>query len=189
MPGLPGAQSRVAVPALALGQLVGVLSADSTIPIAFGAEDEAALSTVATLFATSYETLRALERAEEATAATPSAPAPDPVGSRPVAELRFYDGDGSTFLDGEYLIKGVAGRILWSLLRQHDAEGRVEFTNKELRLDPSLDMPGFKDNLASRLILPRRRLDARAAPVRLTKTGRGRSRLDVEADVTLVAAG
>ena len=57
MPGLPGAQSRVAVPALALGQLVGVLSADSTTTIAFGPEDEAALSVVASLFAHAYETL------------------------------------------------------------------------------------------------------------------------------------
>ncbi len=156
--------------------------------MAFGPEDEAALSTVAALFATSFETLRALERAEE-TVARP-APAnrgePDhPRDSQPVARVRFYESDGSTFLDDDYLIKGVAGRILWSLLRQHEADGRIDFSNKELRLDPTLDMPGFKDNLESRLILLRRRLEERSAPMRLVKSGRGRFRLELDAPLEL----
>ena len=185
MPGLPGAHSRVAVPAFALGQLVGVLSADSRDKVAFGPADEAALSVVASLFASAYETLRAEERAADPTlpGATPAGgAAPD---DRAPVRVRHFAVDGSTFLDGEYLIKGVAGRILWALLGEHDRNGRTEFTNKELRLDPSLDMPGFKDNLESRLILLKRRLDEREAAIRMTRTGRGRFRLEVERPVRL----
>ena len=101
------------------------------------------------------------------------APAPRPETTR----VRFFAVDGSTFLDGDYLIKGVAGRVLWVLLGHHEREGRIEFTNKEVRLDPSLELPEFRDNLESRLILLKRRLDERDAPIRIEKTGRGRFRL------------
>ena len=186
MPGLPGAQSRVAVPALALGQLVGVLTADRAQSAAFGPEDEAALLVVASMFATAYETLRAEERAAEVApvAAVPTTP-PPAASAAPATRIRHYPADGSTFVDGDYLIKGVAGRILWTLLQQHLAEGRSEFTNKELRLDPSLQMPGFKDNLEARLILLRRRLEERGGPVRMLKAGRGRFRIEVDRQLVL----
>jgi predicted pyridoxine 5'-phosphate oxidase superfamily flavin-nucleotide-binding protein len=187
MPGLPGADSAVVVPAVALGQVVGVLAAERTAPVAFGPADEAVLGIVATILANAVEVIRAAERdvvGEEAPVRTPAAPASRPA----VTTVRFFAVDGSTFLDGEYLIKGVAGRILWSLLREHVAAGRVDFTNRELRLDPSLEMPGFKDNLESRLILLKRRLDERDAPVRIEKTGRGRFRLDVATSLRLEVA-
>ena len=102
--------------------------------------------------------------------------------------MRYFAVDGSIFLDGDYLIRGVAGRILLSLLEQHLADGRIDFTNKEIRLDPRLELPGFRDNLDTRLILLKRRLDERGASIRLEKTGRGRFRLLVEGDVRLEQA-
>lgn len=93
------------------------------------------------------------------------------------------------FVDGAYLIKGVAGRILTSLLRQHRDEGRVDFTSREVRLDPTLELPSFRDNFDSRLILLKRRLDERVPTIRIDKTGRGRFSLVVEGLVALEEVG
>ena len=62
-------------------------------------------------------------------------------------KVRYFAVDGSTFLDGDYLIKGVAGRLLWALLQHHEREGRTAFTNRELRLDPSLELPELREHL------------------------------------------
>lgn len=190
VPGLPNAESRVAAPVQALGELVGVLMVESPDAVAYGPGDDDVLTVVGSLLGNALEHLRALERdGDDSTAPSDTrsgvAPTSPPATSAPTVLVRHFDVDGSTFLDGEYLIRGVAGRILWALLRSHTADGRVEFTNKELRLDPTLDLPGFKDNLESRLILLKRRLDERDAPVRIEKTGRGRFRLDVAVPVAL----
>ena len=180
VPGLAGAQSVVAVPARAMGQLVGVLAVETTEPIAFDETDQALLSVVASVVANAVETDRARELRVDDGDQGPPVPGPpgEPVAG-PAAVVRCYPEDGSVFVDGEYLIKGVAGRILWSLLQAHAEDGRVDFTNRELRLDPSLGLPEHRDNLESRLILLKRRLDERDAPVRIDKTGRGRFRLRV----------
>jgi len=183
VPLLPKVQSRVAVPAMALGQLVGVLVVESDQLVAFDANDEALLTIVASVVANAIEAERTQARAAEATTrATAPAPAPSTASS---THVRFYASDGSTFLDGDYLIKGVAGRILWCLLRQHEDEGRSEFSNREVRLDPSLELPEFRDNFESRLILLKRRLDERGSPVRIEKTGRGRFRVVIETALRL----
>ena len=188
VPGLPNADSRVAVPAMALGELVGVLTVESPHSVAFGPYDEAVLKVVASLFANAIEVERSRERSAEVAPATPR----DEPRARPDAaaatHVRFFEVDGSTFVDGDYLIKGVAGRILWALLGHHARDGRVEFTNREVRLDPTLELPEFRDNFESRLILLKRRLDERAAPIRIEKTGRGRFRLAVDGPVRLEAA-
>jgi hypothetical protein len=181
LPGLAKAESQVAVPAMVLGQLVGVLVIESETKVAFRVEDEALLAVVATLVASAIEIDWAHERAagdagDGEVTSRPAVVPPSPASTR----VRFFAVDGSTFLDGDYLIKGVAGRVLWVLLTHHAREGRVDFTNKEVRLDPSLELPEFRDNLESRLILLKRRLDERDAPIRIEKTGRGRFRLLVD---------
>ncbi len=188
MPGLSGVDSRLVVPAMALGQLVGIIVAESSRPAAFDPLDEQALGAVAGTVANAIELLRTLEAddvASRSTAADAAATAGQTVVETRPVDVRHFAVDGSTFVDGDYLIKGVAGRILRSLVAQHVRDGRVDFTNRELRLDPTLDLPGFKDNLESRLILLKRRLDERGAPVRIEKTGRGRFRLVVAGPVRL----
>lgn len=182
MPELDGAGSRLAVPAMAMGELVGVLVVESERGVAFGHEDERTLVVVASYLASAIEMDRARERETQ-----PRAPAPPVVVATtgPATLVRYFSVDGSVFLDGDYLIRGVAGRILWALLEQHVASGRIDFTNKELRLDQRLELPGFRDNLDTRLILLKRRLDEREARIRLEKTGRGRFRLLVDGDIRL----
>jgi adenylate cyclase len=188
VPGLADAQSQLAVPAMAFGQLVGVLLVESRSVAAFTPEDEAALTVIATLVANAVEAERSADGDEESIPATAADP-PDVAPTGAAAQLRFFPVDGSTFLDGDYLIKGVAGRLLWALVGHHEREGRVDFTHRELRLDPSLELPPHRDNFENRLVLLKRRLDEREAPVRIEKTGRGRFRLHVSAPLRLEAAG
>ncbi len=188
VPGLAQANSRLAVPAMALGRLVGVVVVESSRHAAFDQTDVSALQVVGSVVGAAIEGIRAEERAADARRPDEDRPQPVPSGGRETL-VRFFAVDGSTFLDGDYLIKGVAGRILWSLLRQHRTEGRVDFTNREVRLDPSLDLPDFRDNFESRLILLKRRLDERDAPIRIAKTGRCRFRLEVGTALRLEAMG
>lgn len=71
------------------------------------------------------------------------------------------------------------------VLGQYPDEGRAEFTNLEVRLDPALELPDYRDNLESRLILLKRRLAERDAPIRIDKTGRGRFTLAVQTALRL----
>ncbi|MEZ5238259.1 MAG: hypothetical protein R2716_04730 [Microthrixaceae bacterium] len=125
----------------------------------------------------------------ERRAGQPQAPPAPETASGPAVEVRFFPVDGSVFVARDYLIKGVAGRILWKLLREHTEQGRTEFTNRELRLDPALELPEFRDNLESRLILLKRRLEEKEQPMIIEKTGRGRFRLVTTARFDLVTAG
>jgi hypothetical protein len=101
-------------------------------------------------------------------------------------EITYYQADDSVFAGGEYVIKGVPGRILWKLLREHASDGRCEFTNRALRLDERLGLPAGNDNLESRLVALRRRLEAHDWGIGLERVGRGRLALAVEGALELV---
>jgi predicted pyridoxine 5'-phosphate oxidase superfamily flavin-nucleotide-binding protein len=183
-PGLPGADSRMAIPAMALGRLVGVLQVDDPRPVAYDEGCESALAVVAALVGTAIETIRAEERIDALEPPATVGPVTDPGRPAVTATVRFSAVDGSVFVDGIYLIKGVAGRLLWLLLNAH-AKGQREFSNKALRAEPSLELPGYRDNFESRLILLKRRLGERGAPMHIEATGRGRFRFEVSAVVRL----
>jgi adenylate cyclase len=99
--------------------------------------------------------------------------------------VRRFEIDHSVFFDHDYLIRGVAGSVLWRMLNLYSTEGRTEFTNRELRLDPQIPLPDIADNLEARLILLTRRLKDRSAAVQLEKRGRGRLRLHVDRPIEL----
>jgi len=182
LPGLPASHSQLAVPVCAGGRLAGMLYVESPHDHRFGYDDEDALATIATLLGLALQHLQAAEAPDEA----PAAPArAAPAAGTPLA-VRHYAADDSVFLGDDYLIKGVAGAILWKLLRDHVQAQRTEFTNRELRLDPSIGLPDIADNLEARLVLLQRRLLERSPHLRIEKTGRGRFRLCVQRPVQLV---
>lgn len=186
-PGLPDTRSQAAVPIIAGHALLGVLYAESPIDLAFGQLEEDALVAIAGVLALAVRALQDVAEGNDAPAAAASGvakanndratPPTEPVGA-PIT-VRHYAADDSVFIGDDYLIKGVAGSIFAKLLRDYLSAKRTEFTNRELRLDPSIKLPDLSDNLETRLILLQRRLAERASPVQIERTGRGRFRLNV----------
>jgi adenylate cyclase len=193
LPGLPDARSALVIPLAVRDRLLGVLATESREPMAFDEWHEAYLEVLGNQIALGLERLIDATSAEEKDETTGPAPrlSASPRDARAAGAARkrsfcYYRNDDCVFVDGEYLIRNVPGRILWKLLGQWSREGRTEFTNRELRLDPALGLPGFRDNLESRLVLLRRRLEEKCPDVRLVRTGRGRFALAVEAAVELL---
>ena len=172
LPGLPDAQSQLALPLQVGERLVGVLALESRSVSCFESWHEAFLGVVADHVAAGIERLADVEHA------------PFPEGL-PTRRFVFYRNDDCVFVDGEYLIRNVPGRILWRLLSQYRDSGRTEFTNRELRLDPTLGLPAVKDNLESRLILLRKRLEQKCPEVRLVRRARGRFGMELECELSL----
>jgi adenylate cyclase len=186
LPGLVGVQSAAAIPLLLHDQLTGVLYLESDRPGRFGPHNERVLRIIGGHVAA---VLSALERDRDPGAAGAPAAARSPVAASPpadVLEVAYYQADDSVFAGGEYVIKGVPGRILWKLLREHEADGRTAFTNRELRLDERLGLPAGNDNLEARLVALRRRLEAGDFGMGLERVARGRLQLHVRAALALV---
>lgn len=184
LPGLPHIESQVVAPLVAHGELLGILCIQSAEVGRFLADDERVIQIVARHLAASMATQQNHSPAEQHLPADPR-PAILTSTAGMTSTIKHYQSDDSIFVDNAYLIKGVAGRILWKLLRSYYLEGRIQFTNREIRLDASLQLPDIKDNLEARLILLRR-LEDRCDFVRLVPDGRGRLRLEVRRQLMLV---
>lgn len=179
LPSLTSIQSQMIVPMLAFRKLVGVICLQSHETGAFQAADESVVGILANQVAMALAQLQPQEAGAQISIAPAAAPAD-------AIQVKHYSDDDSVFLNNEYLIKGVAGGILWRLLKQYQDEGRDEFSNREIRLDQTLELPDIKDNLEARLILLRKRLEERCDAIRMERTSRGRFRLVVKRPLSLV---
>lgn len=182
LPGLPESRSQMAVPIITQQQLIGVLYVESPQDLQFTYDDEDALVSMATQLGQAMRSLQAsAELAEEA----PMSEVASPSAEGKPTHLRYYPANASVFLDDQYLIKGVAGNILWALVQDHVGSGRTSFSNRELRLDPRVRLPDISENLEARLILLERRLRERDACIRIERCGRGRFQLKVSRPLAL----
>ena len=178
LPGLPDAQSQLAIPLLTHGRLAGVLAAESRNPLGFEEWHETFLDVIGHQLASAIENMMLRAEAEEAQAITRSTAPPKAQPAPRVLRFCFYRNDDCVFVDDEYLIRNLPGRILWKILRSFVDASRAEFSNRELRLDPALGLPPIKDNLESRLILLRKRLEQKCPELRLVPKCRGQFRLE-----------
>jgi hypothetical protein len=194
LPGLSNPESQLGVPLLVRNELVGVLCLESEVPYRFHEQDKASIELLGSYLAIAIQNMQLQERSADTLADTAAA-APQPAvahvaargceGSRQRHEVLYYCSDECILIDGEYLIRSLPARILWRILNAHAATGREEFTNRELRLDKSLNLPDWKDNLESRLLLLRRRLEQKCPDIRLVPRARGRFGLELSSELTL----
>lgn len=173
-----GAQSLLAVPLSLQGKLFGVLATESTQALSFDERDTQLLTTAGQLMAQGIALYREEEPERE------PEPEPPSVSRSEKLRVRYYEADDSVFVEGEYLIRGLPGKILWLLLTLREKEGRTTFLNRELRLHPFLKIPAVNDNLATRLLMLQRRLDDKQLPIQLLREERGRLR--IVCDLTIV---
>jgi hypothetical protein len=185
LPGLPDAQAQLALPLLIGDRLVGVLALESREAMAFDAWTETFLNILANQIALGID--RAASADDEGEQ-LPALATTEGAGGAPVPRTRVFQlfrNDDCIFVDGEYLIRNIPAKILWKLLRAHAENGRTEFSNRELRLDDSLGLPEVRDNLESRLILLRKRLEEKCPEVQIRSVRRGRFALQIGCGVQL----
>ncbi len=187
LPGLQNPASQLGVPLVVRDELIGVLCLESETPYRFHEEDKTSIELLGSYLAIAIQNMQLQEAGDDGDDRELEEPAPGavaPSGDR--RELTYYHGEEVMMIDGDYLIKSLPARILFRLLRTYKQEGRCEFTNRELRLDRSLNLPDYKDNLETRLLLLRRRLDDKGGHLRLVPTGRGRFTLEFGCEIDLV---
>jgi hypothetical protein len=188
LPGLENPESQLGVPLVVRGELVGVLCIESETKYRFHEDDKTTIEMLGSQLAIAIQNMQLREKESAMTAPAAAPPAPPPAVGRSSRrrEVAYYAGDEVLMVDGEYLIRSLPARILWKLLKLKQKEGRCEFTNRELRLDKSLNLPEFKDNLETRLLLLRRRLEEKGPDIRMVQKGRGRFAIETSCELELV---
>jgi adenylate cyclase len=188
LPGLQNPASQLGVPLVVRGELVGVLCLESETPYRFHEEDKTSIELLGSYLAIAIQNMQLQEAGEHGEDSVDEVPARAAVAGNGSSrrEITYYRSEEVVMLDGEYLIRSLPARILWKLLQTLKREGRAEFTNRELRLDKSLNLPDYKDNLETRLLLLRRRLEEKGGCVRIVPRGRGRFAVEVGCEVELV---
>ncbi|MBV2168277.1 MAG: GAF domain-containing protein [Bdellovibrio sp.] len=176
LPGLTNPASQVAAPIKAHGEFIGVLAVESETKRNWGPRDQLFLSTITNMLGVGISALEAKGRAMKVASQQDSHTLKE---QNPILRVRYVPGDDFIFVNDQYLIKNIPARILWYLLQTFSKSGRSEFSNMELRAEKSLNLPEIKDNLETRLILLRKRLEEQASAIRLVSSGRGKFRLEV----------
>ncbi len=182
LPGLVNPASQIAAPLMLQNEFMGVFMIESETQNFWGLKGKLVLSTIANILALA---IRALEGQGKAMR---GAGVQDEDCSQLVPRLqrfRWVPDDELIFCNDQYLVKNIPARILWYLLQTYKKTGRTEFSNMELRAEKSLNLPELKDNLETRLILLRKRLEEQGVGIRLVATGRGKFRMDVCAELVL----
>jgi hypothetical protein len=191
LPGLANPESQLGVPLVVRGELVGVLCLESEFPYRFHEQDKASIELLGGYVAIAIQNMQMQDRAAdvpvEVLPAVPPSRTPSGASHRDVRrrEVTYYTADECVLVDDEYLIRSLPARILWRVLTTHCETGRQEFTNRELRLDKTLKLPEWKDNLESRLLLLRRRLEQKCPDIRLVPLARGRFALELRSEIGL----
>lgn len=178
LPAIELPQCQMAVPLIAAGRLSGVIFAESETSFAFSHADEAALEIIARQIAASLSVFELADAGSDIATRRPAAPR----RAKPerAFSFQFFPRDGGVFIDNDYVIRGVPGRLLHHFVQSYAETGRTDFSNREIRRDRAFNLPDFKDNLETRLILLRRRLEERGGPIRLERPDRGQIRLVIE---------
>ena len=179
----PGPGAPPPIPLVVGKDVLGVLYLESAEPSAFGGPTEGLLRIIGAHAAAAL--------AARGAPAAASRRAPITARSTTPIELVYYQADDTVLCDSAYIVKGAPGRILWSMLKAHVDSGRTQFSNRELRLDESLELPAGNDNLEARLLVLRRRLADLDCGVSLERVGRGQLELRLErpAELTEVPTG
>jgi hypothetical protein len=180
LPGLASPASQIAAPLKVQGELIGVLALESETKTYWGTKERLLLATVTNFMAMG---IRALEDQGRAMKSSLHERPLDGTKKEMVLSLRWVPGDDLVFVNNQYLIKNIPARILWYLLQTYHKTGRSEFSNMELRAEKTLNLPEVKDNLETRLILLRKRLEEQCPAIRLVSTGRGKFKVEVCGDL------